>query len=122
MAVGDQDCQLAEVRGDEDLDPGTLARENTEQLVLRDATDKEIAIPKSNIKSRVLGNNSLMPSGLVDSLPAAQQLDLFRFLQTAVGDKFPGFLAQGAVWFLQIFRHLDERFFLAAKLHGQRAA
>ena len=58
---------------------GILVRENSDQLVLRDATNKEIPIPKNNIKTRSLGN-SLMPSGLVDSLTSAQQLDLFRFL------------------------------------------
>lgn len=58
---------------------GVLARENSEELVLRDATDKEISIPKKNIIGRKLGN-SLMPSGLVDGLSTAQQLDLFRFL------------------------------------------
>ena len=58
---------------------GILVRENNDQLVLRDATNKEIPISKNNIKSRSLGN-SLMPSGLVDSLTSAQQLDLFRFL------------------------------------------
>lgn len=70
---------MVETKDGEEMS-GVMARENTEQLVLRDATDKEIVIPKSNIKSRVLGNNSIMPSGLVDSLPASQQLDLFRFL------------------------------------------
>ena len=58
---------------------GILVRENSDELVLRDATNKEIPISKNNIKSRSLGN-SLMPSGLVDSLTSAQQLDLFRFL------------------------------------------
>ncbi|MDB6021832.1 MAG: hypothetical protein JWQ04_1689 [Pedosphaera sp.] len=69
---------LVETKDGEELS-GVVARENTEQLVLRDATDKEITIPKSSIKSRALGN-SLMPAGLVDTLSSAQQLDLFRFL------------------------------------------
>ncbi len=58
---------------------GILVRENSDELVLRDATNKEMPIAKNNIKSRTLGN-SLMPSGLVDTLSSAQQLDLFRFL------------------------------------------
>ena len=69
---------LIETKDDEVLS-GILVRENSEQLVLRDTTGKEISIAKNNIKTRALGN-SLMPSGLVDSLTSAQQLDLFRFL------------------------------------------
>ncbi len=69
---------LIETKDDEELS-GILVRENSEQLVLRNAIDKEISIAKNNIKSRTLGN-SLMPSGLVDTLTGAQRLDLFRFL------------------------------------------
>ncbi len=69
---------LIETRDGEELS-GILVRETGEQLVLRDVTDKEISIAKNNIKTRAQGN-SLMPSGLVDSLTPAQQLDLFRFL------------------------------------------
>ena len=69
---------LVDTKDDEELS-GILVRENGSELVLRNAIDKEITIPKNNIKSRTLGN-SLMPSGLVDSLSTAQQLDLFRFL------------------------------------------
>ena len=49
-------------------------------------------------------------------------LELFRLLQTPIGDQFPGFLAQGAVGLFEVTAHLDECFFLAAKLHRQRAA
>ncbi|HWF19496.1 MAG TPA: HEAT repeat domain-containing protein, partial [Verrucomicrobiae bacterium] len=69
---------LVETKDGEELS-GILVRENSEQLVLRDSTDKEITIAKDKIKGRTLGN-SLMPSGLVDSLTTQQQLDLFRFL------------------------------------------
>ena len=58
---------------------GILVREDQTQVVLRDTTDKEISIPVKDIQTRKLGN-SLMPSGLVDTLTSAQQLDLFRFL------------------------------------------
>jgi putative heme-binding domain-containing protein len=58
---------------------GILVRENNEQLVLRDTTDKEVTIAKNNIKDRKLGN-SLMPTGLIDSLSSSERLDLFRFL------------------------------------------
>src|SRR5579872_2440668 len=69
---------LIETKDGEELS-GILVRENGEQVVLRNATDREVSIAKNNIKSRALGN-SLMPSGLIDSLSSAERLDLFRFL------------------------------------------
>src|SRR5260370_20855680 len=69
---------LVETKDGEEVS-GVLASENNEQLVLRDATDREISIPKNNIKTRAMGN-SLMPSGLIDSLSGAARLDLFRLL------------------------------------------
>jgi putative heme-binding domain-containing protein len=58
---------------------GILVRENTEQLVLRDVTNKEISVPKNNVESQRIGG-SLMPSGLADALNPGERLDLFRFL------------------------------------------
>lgn len=58
---------------------GVLVSENTEQIVIRDATDREVTIPRSNVEHRAIGN-SLMPSGLLDALSASERLDLFRFL------------------------------------------
>ncbi|MEW6158181.1 MAG: PVC-type heme-binding CxxCH protein [Verrucomicrobiota bacterium] len=58
---------------------GVLVRETNEQLVLRDATDKEIAIPKNNVGNKAT-SGSLMPSGLLDTLAAEEQADLLRFL------------------------------------------
>jgi putative heme-binding domain-containing protein len=58
---------------------GVTARENVDELVLRDATDKEIVVQKKDIQSRTNGN-SLMPAGLVDSLSSKERLDLYRFL------------------------------------------
>jgi putative heme-binding domain-containing protein len=74
---------------------GILVRENNDELVLRDATNKEIVIQKKNIQSRTLGN-SLMPSGLIDSLTTAQQLDLYRFL-TELGKPGPFDASKGNV-------------------------
>src|SRR6185295_17227522 len=62
----------------EDLS-GILVRETNEELVLRDASNKEISVPKKKIDSRKLGG-SLMPAGLVDILSETERLDLFRFL------------------------------------------
>jgi putative heme-binding domain-containing protein len=59
---------------------GVLVRENTEQLVLRDATGREVPIAKNNIRDRRIGTLSLMPAGLIDALSAQDRVDLFRFL------------------------------------------
>ena len=58
---------------------GILVRENNEELILRDATNKEISIPKKNIASRKVGG-SLMPAGLLDALSPNERIDLLRFL------------------------------------------
>ena len=58
---------------------GVLVSENQEQLILRDASGKETIVAKKNIENRTTGG-SLMPSGLVDGLGAAERLDLYRFL------------------------------------------
>lgn len=58
---------------------GVLVRETAELLVLRIATNEEVAIPKGKIKSRAFGT-SIMPSGLLDRLGTRERLDLFRFL------------------------------------------
>jgi len=58
---------------------GILVRENNEELILRDPTNKEISIPKKNIDTRKIGG-SLMPGGLADILTDSERLDLFRFL------------------------------------------
>lgn len=64
---------------DNDEFSGVLVRESNEELVLRDATNKEISIPKKNIASRKVGG-SLMPSGLLDALAPNERLHLLRFL------------------------------------------
>ncbi|HTD85259.1 MAG TPA: HEAT repeat domain-containing protein, partial [Candidatus Binatia bacterium] len=64
---------------DNDEFSGVLVRDSNEELVLRDATDKEISIPKKNIASRKIGG-SLMPAGLLDALAPSERLDLLRFI------------------------------------------
>lgn len=59
---------------------GILVRENTEQIILRDATGKELAIAKTNVSERRIGSLSLMPAGLIDSLTQQERIDLFRFV------------------------------------------
>ena len=49
-------------------------------------------------------------------------VELFRLLQTAPGYQLPCPLPQGTVRFLEVTAHLDERLFLAAKIHRERTA
>jgi putative heme-binding domain-containing protein len=58
---------------------GIKVRETKTELVLRDAEDKEIAIPIKDIDERSPGG-SLMPAGLTDTLTRGELLDLVRFL------------------------------------------
>jgi putative heme-binding domain-containing protein len=69
---------IVETRDGLDLS-GVLVSENSDELILRDATGKETTIAKNNIQNRATGN-SLMPAGLVDLLGPAERLDLYRFL------------------------------------------
>jgi hypothetical protein len=54
-------------------------RDTSEEVVIRDATNTEVSIPKKNIETRSIGG-SIMPAGLVDGLSASEQRDLYRFL------------------------------------------
>jgi len=65
-------------KDDEDIS-GNLVREDNEQVILRDATAKEVSIPKRNIATRKMAG-SLMPSGLVDFITPQERLDLYAFL------------------------------------------
>ncbi len=58
---------------------GVLVRETDQQLVIRDASNREVSVPKNNVANRRIGG-SLMPVGLVDSLSTQDQVDLYRFL------------------------------------------
>jgi hypothetical protein len=58
---------------------GIKVRQTKTELILRDADDKEIAIPLKDIDEKVDGP-SLMPEGLADPLTRAELVDLVRFL------------------------------------------
>lgn len=58
---------------------GIKARETKTELILRDAEDREVAIPIKDIDERTQGG-SLMPDGLTDTLTRGELLDLVRFL------------------------------------------
>jgi len=67
------------IETDDDEVSGILVRENNDELVLRNASNNEVSIPKNKIKKKTQGG-SLMPSGLLDALSHQEKLDLFRFL------------------------------------------
>ncbi|HTG43565.1 MAG TPA: PVC-type heme-binding CxxCH protein, partial [Verrucomicrobiae bacterium] len=64
---------------DEQEMAGVLLRETGEQLILRDASNREISVPKSTISKRTIGG-SIMPAGLIDALSEQEQADLYRFI------------------------------------------
>jgi putative heme-binding domain-containing protein len=59
---------------------GVLVREGEDELVLRDAQNKEVAIPKKDIDERVISPTSLMPADLTSKLPRDEFVDLVSFL------------------------------------------
>jgi putative heme-binding domain-containing protein len=58
---------------------GIKLRETKNELVLRDAEDKELVVPVADIDSRKDGK-SLMPDGTTEALTRAELVDLVRFL------------------------------------------
>lgn len=58
---------------------GIPVTENNQELVIRDANDKLITVPKKDIEQRGQAA-SLMPSGLIDNLFEQERWDLIRFL------------------------------------------
>ena len=58
---------------------GILVKETDAEVILRNASNQEISVAKSNITERRNGG-SLMPSGLLDPLPPEDRLDLIKFL------------------------------------------
>jgi putative heme-binding domain-containing protein len=58
---------------------GIKVRETNAELILRDAEDREIAVPLKAIEEKTNGG-SLMPEGLADSLTRAELVDMVRFL------------------------------------------
>jgi putative heme-binding domain-containing protein len=58
---------------------GIPIRESREELVVRDAEDREIVIPVASIEEKRDGR-SLMPDGAADQMTRAELIDLLRFL------------------------------------------
>jgi putative heme-binding domain-containing protein len=78
-AVKDGYMGVAVVTKDGDVISGIKVRQDTENLILRDATHEELVIPLKNVR-RQKEVGSLMPTGLTDSLARGQLLDLVRFV------------------------------------------
>jgi putative heme-binding domain-containing protein len=58
---------------------GIKLRQTDSELILRDAEDREVAIPTSSIEEQKTAG-SLMPAGLTETLTRAELIDLVRFL------------------------------------------
>lgn len=59
---------------------GAIAREDTDEVVIRDAAGKENRIPKSEVAKQEISPVSLMPPGLTASLREDEFVNLVRFL------------------------------------------
>ena len=60
---------------------GIKLRQTNNELVLRDANDREISVPRKSIEEQVVGT-SLMPAGLTENVTRAELIDLVRFLSS----------------------------------------
>jgi len=58
---------------------GIQVSRSDEELVLRDALDREVRVPTAEIDEESIGT-SLMPAGLIDSLSREELADLVRYL------------------------------------------
>lgn len=61
---------------------GIMVREGDTEVVIRDAQNHEISIPKEDIDDRVISPTSLMPADLTSKLRSAELLDLVVFLSS----------------------------------------
>ena len=101
---------VLETRDGQELS-GVLMRENNEQLVIRDVSNREVALAKNNVKNRTMGG-SLMPSGLIDNLASQERIDLIRFL-AELGKPGPYDASKGGVaryWRVLPAFHTSEQF------------
>ena len=58
---------------------GVKVRQTSDELILRDAEDREVAVPLDSIDQQAPGA-SVMPTGLIDKLTHDELVDLVRFL------------------------------------------
>ncbi len=98
---------------------GILVSETGTELVVRNAANQEVSIPKNSIVKQTMGA-SLMPAGLVEQLSEQDRLDLFRFLaelgKPGAFDASKGNVARQ--WRLRPATHRDEQFGAGRNLAG----
>ncbi|SFH93669.1 PVC-type heme-binding CxxCH protein [Planctomicrobium piriforme] len=91
---------------------GVMVREGADELVLRDAQNREVAIPKGDIDERVNSPTSMMPADLIAKLPRDEFVDLVAFL-SSLGKEGPFKIPQnrfvrkwtstdGQVWYSKV--------------------
>ncbi|MFA6543248.1 MAG: PVC-type heme-binding CxxCH protein [Limisphaerales bacterium] len=59
---------------------GILVRETGQEIVLRNAQNQEVSVAVANVRKRSNAQTSLMPAGLLDTLPESDRNDLVAFL------------------------------------------
>jgi putative heme-binding domain-containing protein len=99
---------------DGEMYAGIKIRETKSELVLRDAVDDEIVVPKNAIESLTMAG-SIMPSGLVEGLTTAELRDLVGFL-AALGK--PGPYAVSPTPVVRTWRVLDAESIPMARVAG----
>ena len=65
-----------------EMETGVLLKNNRDEVVLGQATGKELTIPRGKVASMKASTVSVMPEGLLKGLDAQQQKDLMTFLLT----------------------------------------
>jgi putative heme-binding domain-containing protein len=83
---------------------GIKVGETETELILRDAEDREVRIPRAEIDDQRVGG-SIMPEGLTDSLTRSELVDLVRFLSEL--GKVGGRLTVGSERFVRTWRVLE---------------
>ncbi|MEX2600217.1 MAG: PVC-type heme-binding CxxCH protein [Balneolaceae bacterium] len=68
------------IRSNGQITLGTLIRETPDEVVLRDAADREVVIPSEQVESRDIVSGSLMPAGLTAGLEREEFIDLIGYL------------------------------------------
>jgi putative heme-binding domain-containing protein len=67
---------------DGDVLDGILVSQDAEALILRRANVEDMRIAQKDVRKAGFTKKSLMPEGLLDTLPPGQVSDLFAYLKT----------------------------------------
>lgn len=79
-AVKDGYSQVVITKTDGSVVSGILQRETSNEVVLRDAADQEVVVPRSQIEQHQVRSGSVMPPGLTSQLTREEFVDLVGFL------------------------------------------